>query len=97
MLLFCFLCQALITYNGCLTPKYDYIKALRAAKYGPSFCVVQMCLCKVSYLRREAKAAKAQNIVGPARKVLILGSGYVSAPVVEYLTRREKFGVTIGN
>ena len=28
-------------------------------------------------------------------KVLVLGAGYVSAPVVDYLTRDESIGVTV--
>lgn len=52
--------------------------------------------CNVASWCREAKAAEARNRVTPAQKVLILGSGYVSAPVVEYLTRNEKYAVTIG-
>lgn len=30
------------------------------------------------------------------KRVLLLGSGYVSGPVVEYLTRDEKTQVTVG-
>ena len=29
------------------------------------------------------------------RKVLVLGAGYVSGPVVDYLTRDESIGVTV--
>lgn len=30
------------------------------------------------------------------KRVLLLGSGYVSGPIVEYLTRNEKTQVTVG-
>ena len=30
------------------------------------------------------------------KNVLLLGAGYVSAPVVDYLTRDETIGVTVG-
>ena len=32
---------------------------------------------------------------GVDRKVLVLGAGYVSAPVIEYLTRDPSVGVTV--
>uniref|UniRef100_A0A8C6ML59 Aminoadipate-semialdehyde synthase n=1 Tax=Nothobranchius furzeri TaxID=105023 RepID=A0A8C6ML59_NOTFU len=58
---------AIITSNGVLTPKFEYIEKLRE--------------------RRE----KAQIMKkGGMKRVLLLGSGYVSGPVVEYLTRNEK-------
>ena len=31
------------------------------------------------------------------KKVLLLGAGYVSAPVVDYLTRDPHISVTVGN
>ena len=33
---------------------------------------------------------------GVMRRVLVLGSGYTSAPLVEYLTRHGDVSVTIG-
>lgn len=30
------------------------------------------------------------------KRVLLLGSGYVSEPVVEYLSREEKIQITVG-
>uniref|UniRef100_A0A1A8QTP6 Alpha-aminoadipic semialdehyde synthase, mitochondrial n=2 Tax=Nothobranchius pienaari TaxID=704102 RepID=A0A1A8QTP6_9TELE len=66
--------DAIITSNGVLTPKFEYIEKLRE--------------------RRE----KAQIMKkGGMKRVLLLGSGYVSGPVVEYLTRNEKVQVTVAS
>ncbi|KAM9351728.1 alpha-aminoadipic semialdehyde synthase, mitochondrial [Symphorus nematophorus] len=66
--------DAVITSNGVLTPKFEYIEKLRE--------------------RRE----KAQIMKKPGMKrVLLLGSGYVSGPVVEYLTRDERTQVTVAS
>lgn len=32
-----------------------------------------------------------------SKKALVLGAGYVSAPVVEYLTRDSELGVTVAS
>uniref|UniRef100_A0AAQ5Z7Y7 Saccharopine dehydrogenase (NAD(+), L-glutamate-forming) n=1 Tax=Amphiprion ocellaris TaxID=80972 RepID=A0AAQ5Z7Y7_AMPOC len=58
--------KAVITSNGVLTPKFEYIEKLRE--------------------RRKTGM----------KRVLLLGSGYVSGPVVEYLTRDERTQVTVG-
>ncbi|XP_072242558.1 alpha-aminoadipic semialdehyde synthase, mitochondrial [Leuresthes tenuis] len=66
--------DAVITSNGVLTPKFEYIEKLRERR------------------------AKAQIMAKTGMKrVLLLGSGYVSGPVVEYLTRDEKTQVTIAS
>jgi len=65
---------AVITSNGKLTPKYEYISELRAEK-----------------------AVKIGGDFSSDRKALVLGAGYVSAPVVEYLTRDSGLGVTIAS
>ncbi|CAB1414611.1 unnamed protein product [Pleuronectes platessa] len=66
--------DAVITSNGALTPKFEYIEKLRE--------------------RRE----KAQILNKPGMKrVLLLGSGYVTGPVVEYLTRNEMIQVTVAS
>ena len=49
------------------------------------------CICYV----RDSSQAK-QAVVESAKRVLILGAGYVSAPVVDYLTRDPTIGVTVG-
>ncbi|KAM4572882.1 alpha-aminoadipic semialdehyde synthase, mitochondrial isoform 1-T2 [Odontesthes bonariensis] len=66
--------DAVITSNGVLTPKFEYIEKLRERR------------------------AKAQIMTKTGMKrVLLLGSGYVSGPVVEYLTRDEKTQVTVAS
>ena len=44
---------------------------------------------------RSAQKAKLHLQEG-SKKVLILGAGYVSAPVVDYLTRCKEVAVTVG-
>uniref|UniRef100_A0A8C6MIA3 Aminoadipate-semialdehyde synthase n=1 Tax=Nothobranchius furzeri TaxID=105023 RepID=A0A8C6MIA3_NOTFU len=61
---------AIITSNGVLTPKFEYIEKLRERRY---------------------------VVFGGMKRVLLLGSGYVSGPVVEYLTRNEKVQVTVAS
>ncbi|KAK2842766.1 hypothetical protein Q5P01_012966 [Channa striata] len=66
--------QAVITSNGVLTPKFEYIEKLR---------------------ERREKAQIMQK--SGVKRVLLLGSGYVSGPVVEYLTRDKKIQVTVAS
>jgi len=48
-------------------------------------CVICRELSAASLVRKQAE-----------KKVLLLGAGYVSAPVVDYLTRDSKYSVTVG-
>ena len=48
-------------------------------------------------LFREANATKFVGDFSSGKKALILGAGYVSAPVVEYLTRDPDLGVTVAS
>ncbi|XP_053741901.1 alpha-aminoadipic semialdehyde synthase, mitochondrial [Synchiropus splendidus] len=66
--------DAVITSNGALTPKFEYIEKLREK-------------------REKAQIMKKSGM----KRVLLLGSGYVSAPVVEYLTRDERTQVTVAS
>uniref|UniRef100_A0A3Q1JFP4 Alpha-aminoadipic semialdehyde synthase, mitochondrial n=1 Tax=Anabas testudineus TaxID=64144 RepID=A0A3Q1JFP4_ANATE len=66
--------DAVITSNGVLTPKFEYIAKLRER-------------------REKAQIMKKSGI----KRVLLLGSGYVSEPVVEYLTRNEKIQITVAS
>ncbi|KAM9853985.1 alpha-aminoadipic semialdehyde synthase, mitochondrial [Aulostomus maculatus] len=66
--------DAVITSNGALTPKFEYIEKLRER-------------------REKAQITKTSGM----KRVLLLGSGYVSGPVVEYLTRDEKTQVTVAS
>ncbi|XP_013412540.1 alpha-aminoadipic semialdehyde synthase, mitochondrial isoform X2 [Lingula anatina] len=67
--------DAVITSNGKLTPKFEYIAKLR----------------EVSRSAHKVSSAKKMG----NKKVLCLGAGYVSAPVVDYLTRDPKVEVTV--
>lgn len=66
--------DAVITSNGVLTPKFEYIEKLRER-------------------REKAQIMKKSGM----KRVLLLGSGYVSGPVVEYLTRDERTQVTVAS
>ncbi|KAM8892458.1 alpha-aminoadipic semialdehyde synthase, mitochondrial isoform 1-T2 [Spinachia spinachia] len=66
--------DAVITSNGVLTPKFEYIERLRER-------------------REKAQIMKKSGM----KRVLLLGSGYVSGPIVEYLTRDEKTQVTVAS
>ncbi|XP_076028110.1 alpha-aminoadipic semialdehyde synthase, mitochondrial [Genypterus blacodes] len=66
--------DAVITSNGTLTPKFEYIEKLREK-------------------REKARIMKKSGM----KRVLLLGSGYVSGPVVEYLTRDQKTQVTVAS
>ncbi|XP_048825797.1 alpha-aminoadipic semialdehyde synthase, mitochondrial isoform X1 [Brienomyrus brachyistius] len=66
--------DAVITSNGKLTPKFEYIQSLREK-------------------RERAQILK----VSGRKRVLLLGSGYVSGPVIEYLTRDSNTQVTVAS
>uniref|UniRef100_A0A4W6DT33 Alpha-aminoadipic semialdehyde synthase, mitochondrial n=1 Tax=Lates calcarifer TaxID=8187 RepID=A0A4W6DT33_LATCA len=70
----CLFLKAVITSNGVLTPKFEYIEKLRER-------------------REKAQIMKKTGM----KRVLLLGSGYVSGPVVEYLTRNENTQVTVAS
>ncbi|XP_076863437.1 alpha-aminoadipic semialdehyde synthase, mitochondrial isoform X2 [Brachyhypopomus gauderio] len=64
--------DAVITSNGKLTPKFEYIEKLRE--------------------KRESQQILQKRGM---KRVLLLGSGYVSGPVIEYLTRDADTQVTV--
>uniref|UniRef100_A0AAR2LIP3 Alpha-aminoadipic semialdehyde synthase, mitochondrial n=1 Tax=Pygocentrus nattereri TaxID=42514 RepID=A0AAR2LIP3_PYGNA len=66
--------MAVITSNGKLTPKFEYIGKLRE--------------------RRETEQILKKSGM---KRVLLLGSGYVSGPVIEYLTRDAGTQVTVAS
>ncbi|KAM3609150.1 uncharacterized protein V6R79_010210 [Siganus canaliculatus] len=66
--------DAVITSNGALTPKFEYIEKLRER-------------------REKAQIMKKTGM----KRVLLLGSGYVSGPVVEYLTRDDRTQITVAS
>ncbi|XP_053334917.1 alpha-aminoadipic semialdehyde synthase, mitochondrial [Clarias gariepinus] len=66
--------DAVITSNGKLTSKFEYIQKLRE--------------------KRESEQILKK---GGMKRVLLLGSGYVSCPIVEYLTRDPGTQVTVAS
>uniref|UniRef100_A0A8C1QHA5 Alpha-aminoadipic semialdehyde synthase, mitochondrial n=1 Tax=Cyprinus carpio TaxID=7962 RepID=A0A8C1QHA5_CYPCA len=70
--------DAVITSNGKLTPKFEYIQKLR---------------------ERRLKDRESEQILKKEgmKRVLLLGSGYVSGPVIEYLTRDAGTQVTVAS
>ncbi|KAJ8381673.1 hypothetical protein SKAU_G00024510 [Synaphobranchus kaupii] len=66
--------DAVITSNGKLTPKFEYIHKLR----------------------EQSERALILKMTG-RKRVLLLGSGYVSGPVIEYLTRDSGIQVTVAS
>lgn len=66
--------DAVITSNGKLTPKFEYIQKLREK-------------------RESEQILKKAGM----KRVLLLGSGYVSGPVIEYLTRDAGTQVTVAS
>uniref|UniRef100_A0A671Q9H0 Alpha-aminoadipic semialdehyde synthase, mitochondrial-like n=1 Tax=Sinocyclocheilus anshuiensis TaxID=1608454 RepID=A0A671Q9H0_9TELE len=66
--------MAVITSNGKLTPKFEYIQKLRE--------------------RRESEQILKK---GGMKRVLLLGAGYVSGPVIKYLTRDAGTQVTVAS
>ncbi|XP_072527555.1 alpha-aminoadipic semialdehyde synthase, mitochondrial isoform X2 [Salminus brasiliensis] len=66
--------DAVITSNGKLAPKFEYIVKLR---------------------ERRASEQILQKV--GMKRVLLLGSGYVSEPVIEYLTRDAGIQVTVAS
>ncbi|KAK3526193.1 hypothetical protein QTP70_017749 [Hemibagrus guttatus] len=66
--------DAVITSNGKLTPKFEYIQKLRE--------------------KRESEQILKKSGM---KRVLLLGSGYVSRPVVEYLTRDSGTQITVAS
>ncbi|KAI4874970.1 hypothetical protein NFI96_032979 [Prochilodus magdalenae] len=69
--------DAVITSNGKLTPKFEYIEKLRERRG----------------LRESEQILKKSGM----KRVLLLGSGYVSGPVIEYLTRDAGTQVTVAS
>ena len=52
----------------------------------------------IAELRRKNRESRAVRTAAQEaeKKVLVLGAGFVSAPVVDYLTRDNKIAVTVG-
>lgn len=67
---------------GCLIASFYYLKEIKF-NY----------LCPFSFLNRERIQFLSMST---KKKVLVLGSGYVSGPVLEYLSRDNKIEITVG-
>ncbi|XP_065498878.1 alpha-aminoadipic semialdehyde synthase, mitochondrial isoform X1 [Caloenas nicobarica] len=80
--------DAVIASNGSLTAKYEYIQKLRE-----NSCPENL---ETSFPRGFLEYAQFLNM-GNKKRVLLLGSGYVSGPVLEYLTRDSNVDITIAS
>ncbi|XP_062062591.1 alpha-aminoadipic semialdehyde synthase, mitochondrial isoform X3 [Lepus europaeus] len=89
--------DAVITSNGTLTDKYKYIQKLREDRW-----LQQPELCRSEARSQELPPGlpieRAQSLsMDTKKKVLVLGSGYVSEPVLEYLSRDNNIEITVGS
>ncbi len=76
---------AIIASNGSLTPNFEYISALRQRN---------RIKHKMSEIEDQSTASGGQQV----KRVLVLGAGYVSSPLVEYLTRSgNNISVTVAS
>ncbi|XP_039264395.2 alpha-aminoadipic semialdehyde synthase, mitochondrial-like isoform X1 [Styela clava] len=80
--------NAIIASNGKLTPQYEYIHQLRQQS------IIEMNRSQV--IKRVQTGAMSISD-GKKYKVLVLGAGFVSRPVLEYLTRRNDTAVTVAS
>ncbi|XP_038067093.1 alpha-aminoadipic semialdehyde synthase, mitochondrial-like isoform X1 [Patiria miniata] len=74
--------DAVITSNGRLTPKFEYIQHLR----------------EVTMPHEQASHQVIPSSFGSEKqRVLLLGSGHMATPIVEYLTKNGSVAVTIAS
>ena len=76
---------AVIASNGVLTPSFQYITDLRRKR------MTERTQRQVSTSGKGGKRGENK------RHVLVLGAGYVSRPLVEYLTRDPSINVTVAS
>uniref|UniRef100_A0A8C5HAP5 Alpha-aminoadipic semialdehyde synthase, mitochondrial n=1 Tax=Gouania willdenowi TaxID=441366 RepID=A0A8C5HAP5_GOUWI len=76
----------------------EVMKRIPAGFQSPSF-VMRLSLIEFEYIEKLRERREKEQILQKAgmKRVLLLGSGYVSRPVVEYLTRDERTQVTIAS
>ena len=72
---------AVIASNGSLTPAFQYITDLRRKRMA----------------EKSRQVSKMSSCRRGSRSVLVLGAGYVSRPLVEYLTRDPSVSVTVAS
>nr|CAD7429944.1 unnamed protein product [Timema monikensis] len=79
---------AIIASNGALTPNFEYIQELRTMS-------IVYYLCDGSSNRSWHKAGSPRE--GGCRRIVLLGAGYVSAPVVQYLHKDHNVHITVAS
>lgn len=75
---------AIIANNGHLTPNFEYITELRRTS-------------KNKYDRDGSRQKAATAVASSDKNILVLGAGFVSPPLVEYLTRDKTTRVTVAS
>ncbi|KAI8872471.1 hypothetical protein GQ42DRAFT_174340 [Ramicandelaber brevisporus] len=73
--------RAIITENGKLKPQHEHLTELLASHKKGA----------------DAAATAASSTVSTGKRVLLLGSGMVARPLVEYLLRRPEVNITIAS
>ena len=94
---------AVITSNGNLTPSFEYIAGLREAQSRVNVPGDFSSEKKVNSQMFPAVESKCHitynfekhNSCVIIFQALVLGAGFVSAPVIDYLTRDSSLGVTV--
>uniref|UniRef100_A0A8C4IV44 Alpha-aminoadipic semialdehyde synthase, mitochondrial n=1 Tax=Dromaius novaehollandiae TaxID=8790 RepID=A0A8C4IV44_DRONO len=87
--------DAVIASNGSLTAKFEYIQKLRETRKS-SLC--QHCCSEDLHITATSYKEYAQSLnMDKKKRVLLLGSGYVSGPVLEYLTRDSNIDITVAS
>ena len=94
---------AVITSNGKLTPSFEYIAGLREAQSRvnvPGDFSSEKKVSSHMFPAVESKCHITYNFEKHTSCViifqaLVLGAGFVSAPVIDYLTRDSSLGVTV--
>ena len=81
--------NAVITSNGSLTPNYEYIDQLRKSQ--------EPVKPVTPTVKEPTTAPIGTKDIDIKHKVLLLGSGLVTGPVVEYLMRDQSIRLTIAS
>ncbi|KAK1887904.1 Alpha-aminoadipic semialdehyde synthase mitochondrial, partial [Dissostichus eleginoides] len=104
--------DAVITSNGVLTPKFEYINKLRERSPSPSVCLypsvsislsLSVCLHQSVSIRQSVSISLSPSREGSDHEEdgdetrSAARVGYVSGPVVEYLTRDKTTQVTVAS
>lgn len=100
--------DAIITSEGKLTPKFEYIAELRRQRRYANLISWKALKAKVNYYislhsldctvfsgASGHKTGTSSKMKGE-RRILVLGAGYVSGPVIDYFCRLPNTSVTVG-